>query len=127
MDVISILQKKRQEVTSFDVHVHTDRAHEHPKVFTRAIITYELHGRSLDEAAVLRAIELSATKYCPAHAMLSKAFPIEMRYQIFEEGGAGPLHQTRLPNNVFVVTTSVVSVQSVREGIWEPALFIMFS
>ena len=97
MDVISILRKKRQEVTSFDVHVHTDRATEHPKVFTRAVITYELHGRSLDESAVLRAIELSATKYCPAHAMLSKAFPIEMRYQIFEENGA-----------------------LVREGIWEP-------
>ena len=40
-----------------------------------------------DEAAVLRAIELSAEKYCPAQAMLSKAFPIRMVYKILGDGG----------------------------------------
>lgn len=99
MDVISILRKKQQDVTAFEVHVHADRAAEHPKVITQAVITYELHGRDLEEAAVLRAIELSAVKYCPAHAMLSKAFPMEMRYQIFEEGG-----------------------ELVKAGIWAPQL-----
>lgn len=85
MDVISILRKKQQQVTSFDVKVSAERAQEHPKVFTRAVITYVLHGQGLDEASLLRAIELSALKYCPAQAMLSKAFPMEHRYQIYED------------------------------------------
>lgn len=84
MDVISILGKKRQEVTDFEVQVHTERANEHPKVFTSATIDYLITGRNLDETAVVRAIELSATRYCPAQAMLSKIMPIELKYHIFE-------------------------------------------
>jgi putative redox protein len=87
MDVISILTKKRQEVTAFDVQVSAARAEEHPRVFTGAVITYHVSGKNIDEAAVLRAIELSATRYCPAQAMLSKAFPMELKYEIREEGG----------------------------------------
>ena len=84
MDVISILSKKKQDVTDFRVNVHADRAAEHPKVFTSAIIEYLFYGKNVDEAAVLRAIELSAEKYCPAQAMLSKAFPIRLVYKIFD-------------------------------------------
>jgi putative redox protein len=87
MDVISILEKKKQLVTNFQVMLHAERVEEHPKVFSRAIIEYLVTGKDVDEAALLRAIELSAEKYCPAHAMLSKAFPIEMIYKIFDEDG----------------------------------------
>lgn len=85
MDVISILQKKKQSVKDFQVKVHADRAEEHPKVFTYATIEYLVTGKNIDAAAVLRAIELSAEKYCPAQAMLSKAFPIKLIYKIFDE------------------------------------------
>lgn len=84
MDVISILQKKRQEVTSFEVLVHADRAVEHPKVFTQAQIEYIFTGRNLDESAILRAIELSAVRYCPAQAMFSDIMPIELKYKIYQ-------------------------------------------
>jgi putative redox protein len=84
MDVISILRKKRQDVTAFEVKVHADRAIEHPKVFTRSVITYIITGHSLDEQAVRRAIELSKTKYCPAQAMLDKVVPMELHYEIYE-------------------------------------------
>ncbi len=87
MDVISILRKKRQDVTAFDVQVHADQAHEHPHVFTQATIEYLVTGHNVDEKAVLRAIELSATRYCPAQNMLNKVIPITLRYRIFEEGG----------------------------------------
>jgi putative redox protein len=86
MDVISILQKKRQEVTSFEVKVDAARANEHPKVFTSAVIRYVITGKNIDEAALARAIELSAVKYCPAQAMLANAFPMELRYEIYEDG-----------------------------------------
>ena len=87
MDVISILQKKQQDVTSFEVKVHADKAEDYPKVYTRAEIVYEVTGRALDEADVLRAIELSIQKYCPVHAMLSQAFPVTQRYVVYEDEG----------------------------------------
>lgn len=89
MDVISILGKKRQAVTDFQVQVHAGRAPEHPKVFTEAVIEYLVTGKGIDEAAVVRAIELSATRYCPAQAMLSKAFPMQLEYVIYEDLGEG--------------------------------------
>ena len=85
MDVISILRKKRQDVTDFEVRVDADRAETHPKVFTGATVEYLVTGHSVDEKAVLRAIELTAESYCPAQAMLGQIFPIDLRYQIFEE------------------------------------------
>ncbi|MCU0485786.1 MAG: OsmC family protein, partial [Anaerolineales bacterium] len=84
MDVISILQKKRQEVTHFETRVHAERASEHPKVFTRIHIEYYFEGHGIDPAAVERAIELSETKYCPAQAMLAKAAEISHTYTIHE-------------------------------------------
>src|SRR3990172_3357807 len=63
MDVISILQKKRQDVTAFETQVHAERAEEHPKVFTSITVKYIVEGRKVDPVAVERAIELSVTKY----------------------------------------------------------------
>ncbi len=93
MDVISILRKKQQKVTAFEVTVKTDRATEFPKVFTHAVITYLVTGHAVDETALRRAIDLSATKYCPAQAMLNKVFPIDLVYEIYEDEGSG---KTRL-------------------------------
>lgn len=89
MDVISILEKKKQDVTHFEVKVHADRSDGYPKVYTRAELEYQVTGHAVDEASVVRAIELSIKKYCPVHAMLSQAFPITQRYVIFEEEGNG--------------------------------------
>ncbi len=89
MDVISILTKKKQEVTAFEVKVHAEQAEEFPKVFTHAVITYLVTGHAVDEAAVLRAIELTATKYCPAQAMLGKVVATELVYEIYEDEGSG--------------------------------------
>ena len=84
MDVISILKKKQQEVTSFEVKVHAERTSEHPKVFTHAAVEYIVTGHQINPEAVERAVELSVTKYCPAQAMLMKAFPIEHKIMVLE-------------------------------------------
>ena len=84
MDVISILQKKRQEVTDYQVRVETERANQHPKVFTKAVIEYHVAGKEISESAVTRAMELSADSYCPAQAMLGKIIPLGLRYYIYE-------------------------------------------
>jgi putative redox protein len=82
MDVISIMQKKKQEVTSFEVQVHADLAADHPHVFTRIVIEYILGGRNIERFAAERAVQLSAEKYCPAQAMFSKIAPIELKITI---------------------------------------------
>jgi putative redox protein len=86
MDTISLLQKKRQDVTAFEVQVHAERAQEHPKVFTHISLEYLIEGHNIDPVAVERSIELSATKYCPVQAMLEKACKIEHTYSIKEIG-----------------------------------------
>jgi putative redox protein len=71
MDVVSILAKKRQVVTSYMVEARADQRDEYPQVYTRVEIIHVLEGTVLLEAAVRRAIELSASKYCPVNAMIS--------------------------------------------------------
>lgn len=88
MDVVSILKKMRQDVSGFEVQVHGDRATDHPKVFTHIRIEYIFHGRGIDRAAVEKAIDLSATRYCSAQAMLAKATPIEHTFTIHEVDGS---------------------------------------
>jgi putative redox protein len=71
MDVVSILAKKRQVITSYIVESRGDQRDEYPQVFTRIDVVHILEGTVLLEAAVRRAIQLSASKYCPVNAMLS--------------------------------------------------------
>jgi putative redox protein len=82
MDVISILEKKRQKVTHFEIRLNGTRATEHPKVFTHIVLEYVLGGEALDPVAVERAVELSETKYCSAMGMLSKTAKIERKITI---------------------------------------------
>lgn len=84
MDVISILEKKRQEVTDFEVSVQGERAADHPRVFTDIVIEFIVTGRALDRVAVERAVELSSTKYCSAEAMLGKVAKIEHKITVLE-------------------------------------------
>ncbi|MCJ7717068.1 MAG: OsmC family protein [Anaerolineales bacterium] len=84
MDVISILIKKRQEVSDFQVKVYAERAEAHPKVFTQAVIEYHVVGKEISEKAITRAMELSADVYCPAQAMMGKVIPLELKYYIYE-------------------------------------------
>jgi putative redox protein len=77
MDVISILKKKRQDVTGFEVSVNGERASEHPKVYTHIVVNFTVAGNDIDPAAVERAVELSETKYCSAYNTLNKTAMIE--------------------------------------------------
>jgi putative redox protein len=84
MDVISILQKMQQQVSAFEVNVKTERASEHPKVFTNIAIEYVVTGKNIDRSSVEKAVNLSETRYCAAEAMLRKAVPIQSEIKIIE-------------------------------------------
>lgn len=81
MDVISILRKKRQPLEGFAMEVRGERAPEHPKVYTDIDVLYIVKG-NVDPQAVVRAIELSVTKYCSVSAMLRRTARIRYRYRI---------------------------------------------
>mgnify|MGYP000312406596 FL=1 len=81
-DVISILLKKRQDVTEYIVEISGDRREDHPRAFTRFHVNHIVHGRSVSEAAVARAIELSDTKYCSVAATVRPTAEIVTSFEI---------------------------------------------
>lgn len=70
MDVISILRKKQQPVTRYQVDASGEQRPGTPARFTRVDITHIVEG-DVDEQAVYRSIQLSATKYCSVGATLA--------------------------------------------------------
>lgn len=86
MDVISILRKMRQEVDGYEVRLVGDRTEQQPTVFTDIAVEHVVRGRNLNVANVRRAVELSATRYCPVSAMLRKGgVNISDRYRVIDE------------------------------------------
>jgi putative redox protein len=84
MDVISILRKKQQDVTAFEVQVEGVRADEHPKVWTEIWVKFIVTGHNVDQKAVDRAIELSRDKYCGAAATLRHTATMHYSSEIIE-------------------------------------------
>ena len=84
MDVISILRKKRESVTSYAVRVTGVRAQDHPMVFVEITVEHIITGYHIQEAAVERAIQLSKERYCGAGAMLGKVAHLTHTYHILE-------------------------------------------
>jgi len=80
-DVISILRKKRQTVTGYEIELLAEQNPEPPSYFTRVEIKHRLRGQIAPEA-VERAIHLSETKYCAVGAMISKTAKIETTFEI---------------------------------------------
>lgn len=81
MDVGSILHKKRQPVASYRIAVTGEKADEHPQVYISIVVEHRVSGE-VDPEALRRAVELSATTYCPVSAMLSRSVRIEHRYRL---------------------------------------------
>jgi putative redox protein len=87
MDVIGILEKKRQVIDSYTIEVRAEQRDEYPQILSRADVLHIVEGTVVLEKAVRRAIELSATKYCPVNAMLSAgATAVHHRYRILRTG-----------------------------------------
>lgn len=85
MDVISILRKKRQNVTGFEMNIKGEKAESFPHVYTEVHIEYVVKGKGLEKEAVERAVNLSLEKYCSVGATLGKTGKITHSYRIVEE------------------------------------------
>ncbi len=86
MDVISILEKKRQVVTGYRIEVEGVRAPEGewPRPFLSLVIRHIVTGKDLDAAAVERSVELSDAKYCSVIATLRSSPAICSEWRIEE-------------------------------------------
>lgn len=80
VDVVNILEKKRQRPERFELGVRAKRADIHPKVYTEIEVTYHLWGGHLQIKDIEQAIQLSEEKYCSVSAMLRGSARITTRY-----------------------------------------------
>lgn len=83
-DVVHILRKGRHDVRGCEAVLEAERAETEPKVFTRIKLHFVVTGKGLGEAAVERAVNLSAEKYCSASIMLGKTAQISHDFEIIE-------------------------------------------
>jgi len=81
MDVVSILQKKREPLVGLEVTVEAARADRLPHIYTDIELVYHVRG-NVRPQAVAQAIELSETKYCSVGAMLGQSARITTRFEI---------------------------------------------
>lgn len=84
MDVISILRKKQQDVTSYRIEVEGERTEEgvFPRPFRSITVRHIVEGNALDEVAVARSVQLSDEKYCAVLATLRAAPEVTSVYEI---------------------------------------------
>ena len=85
MDIISILKKKKQDVTGLEINVNGGQAADYPKKFSDITLEFVVQGRNISEEAVKRAIDLSMNKYCSVKAALDGSATITFSYRITEE------------------------------------------
>jgi putative redox protein len=90
VDVMGILQKKRQRVSSYSVEVSGERRDEYPRSYTSMTVHHILTGTGLSTKAVSQAIELSETKYCSVAATLRPTVEILSTFEIIEEDQSRP-------------------------------------
>jgi putative redox protein len=83
-DVVSILEKKRQDVTDYKVEITGERREDFPRRFTKFHIHHIVYGRDVSEQALAQAIELSDTKYCSVAATVRPAAEITTSYEIIQ-------------------------------------------
>lgn len=86
MDVVSVLEKKRQRFTGLSIEVTAhQREDEFPKIYTEIELVYVVRGQSVEPAAVARAVELSETKYCSVKGMLGPQVKVTTAFRVEED------------------------------------------
>jgi putative redox protein len=85
VDVVKILQKKRQRLTGLEVEVSGEQDADPPWAFRKMWVTYIVRGRGLSKKAVADSIKLAEDKYCSVKTTLDKVVEIHTEYHIVEE------------------------------------------
>jgi putative redox protein len=87
MDVASMLKKMRVNYEKFEIEIESERAEEHPKVYTKIDLVYKFWGNDLEnhKAKIEKAIYSSQDKYCSISAMIKAAsIPLNHSFELFQ-------------------------------------------
>ena len=84
VDIVSILQKARQDIQDCHVDIQAERADAVPAVFTKIHLNFVVKGKNIKESQVKRAVELSANKYCSVAMMLKSSVEMTHSFEIHE-------------------------------------------
>jgi putative redox protein len=84
VDVVSILQKARQQVSGCAVELSSHRVDSVPRVFDKIHLNFIISGKDIAEKHVERAVGLSADKYCSVAMMLNAKVNITHSFEILE-------------------------------------------
>ena len=84
-DVVSVLRKKREQVTAYRVEIRAERREEHPRSFRRFEVRHIVKGKGISEKAVADAVQLSTEKYCGVAATVRPTAEIVTSYEIQED------------------------------------------
>ena len=84
VDVVSILEKKRQKFSSVEARVDKQNAPEAPWPIEKIEIEWTVRGRGLKEKAVRDAVQLAEEKYCSVSASLTSELVTTVR--VINEG-----------------------------------------
>lgn len=84
VDVVSILEKKRQEVSDYKIELTAERREEHPRAVTKINIHHIVYGHNVSAQAVSDAIRLSDEKYCSVAATVRPTATITTSFEIVE-------------------------------------------
>jgi putative redox protein len=85
VDVVGIIEKKRQHISDYRIEVSGVRRDEFPRSYTSMTVHHILTGRGLTENAVKQAIELSENKYCSVADTFRPKVEIHSTFEIIEE------------------------------------------
>jgi putative redox protein len=85
IDVVRILQKQRQELTSLEIEVAAQQRESYPKPFHTVEIRYRARGRNLDPKKLAKAIELSEGKYCVVSQTVANVTKVTTSYEVIPE------------------------------------------
>ena len=79
LDVASLIEKMKLEVTDFKIETSANLTEEHPKIYDQVTVEYHFYGANLNEAKLQRAVDLSVEKYCGVMEMFRKFATVEVK------------------------------------------------
>jgi putative redox protein len=84
VDVVSILEKKRQIVSDYKIELTAERRAEHPRAVTKINVHHIVYGHNVSAQAVEQAVKLSDEKYCSVAATVRPTAEITTSFEIIE-------------------------------------------
>ena len=81
-DVIDILAKQRTPISALEIDVVGERVNTVPRRYHHVIMNFRIAGQGIEQEKALRAIELSANKYCSVRETLRPDLKIDWTVEI---------------------------------------------